>query len=77
MNWFLFGCPNKDFNAPENYLALHLKKFIWTSKFKNKVLSVVGFRYYFKTVLTELKVLREIREKKNNFDVWVDLYNLL
>ena len=77
MSEFLFGYLNKDSNDPVNYISLHLKKFIWTSKFRNKVLNFVGFRYYFKNVLTELKVLLEIREKKNNFNVWVELYNVL
>ena len=31
---FLFGYLDQTFNTPCNYLALHLKKFIWKTKFK-------------------------------------------
>ena len=77
MQQFLFGFHHKYTSDPENFLSLHLKKYIWVSKFKTKVLSLVGFRYYFKNVLKELKVLYDIREKKGNFNVWEELQTAL
>ena len=73
MQQFLFGFHHKYTSDPENFLSLYLKKYIWVSKFKTKALSLVGFRYYFKNVLKELKVLYDIREKKGNFNVREEL----
>ena len=77
MKQFLFGYLDKDAHSPENYLSLHLKKFIWSSKFKSKTLSLLGFKRYFKYILTENKVLCEIRGKKDEFNVWYSLYRIL
>ena len=77
MKQFLFGYLDKDADAPENYLSLHLKKFIWSSKFKHNSLTLLGFKRYFKYILTETKVLHEIRGEKDDFKVWVGLYSIL
>ena len=74
---FLFGYQNLQFNDPKNYLALVLKKFIWTSKFKFGNLSMVGFKYYLKSVLSNLKVLYNLQKNENKFDVWNNLFNIL
>ena len=74
---FLFGFQNLHFSDPKNYLVLVLKKFIWTSKFKFGNLSFVGFKFYLKSVLSDLKVLYNLQKKENNFDVWNNLFNIL
>ena len=74
---FLFGYQNLQFNNPKNYLALVVKKFIWTSKFKFGNLSMVGFKYYLKSVLSDLKVLYNLKKNENMFDVWNNLFNIL
>ena len=65
------------FDDPNNYLVLVLKCFIWISKFKTGTLSIVGFKNHLKSVLRDLKVLYNLQNKHNNFDVFNDLFNIL
>jgi hypothetical protein len=74
---FMFGYFNAPFNDPKNTLALVIKRYIWISKFKTGALSIVGFKNYLKTVLSELKVLYNLQNKNNNFNVWNNLFNIL
>ena len=74
---FLFGYQNLPFSDPKNYLVLVVKKFIWNSKFKNGTLSIVGFKKYLKSVLSDLKVLFVLQNKNNKFNEWNDLYEIL
>ena len=61
MEQVLFGYHKELFNEPKNYLMLVLKRFIWISKFKTGVLSIVGFKNHLKSVLRELKVLYNLQ----------------
>ena len=63
----LFGYHKELFNEPKNYLVLVLKQFIWISKFKTGVLSIVGFTNHLKSVLRELKVLYNLQNKNHIF----------
>ena len=75
---FLFGYLDKNYNTPQNYLILWIKKFIWKCKFKeNRNLSMMGFKNYLSQVLRDLKSLYEIKNKPANFAEWNDLYVLL
>ena len=75
---FLFGYLDQTFNTPSNYLILHLKKFIWNAKFKTPInLSMVGFKNYFKTILFDLKLIYDLKNKSAEFHVWNDLLALL
>ena len=65
------------YNDPKNMLALIIKRFIWTSKFRTGSLSIVGFKNHLKTVLSEYKVLYNLQNKNNNFNVWNDLFSIL
>ena len=73
----LFGYHKELFNEPKNYLVLVLKQFIWISKFKTGVLSIVGFTNHLKSVLRELKVLYNLQNKNNNLNVFNDLFSIL
>ena len=77
MRDFIFGILDESYSTPSNYLILHIKRFIWCSKFNTQSLSLVGFRNYFSNVLNELKIMYKLREKINDFDVWKPLMNLL
>ena len=75
---FLFGYLDRSFNAPENYLVLLLKKFIWSCKFKClRNLSIVGFKNYLAYALCDLKSLYLLKNKAAEFNVWNDLFVLL
>ena len=70
---FLFGIFEQPFSTPSNYLILHLKKYIWKSKFQQtNNLSLVGFKNYFGNVLDDLKMLYELENNSAEFHVWND-----
>ena len=74
---FLFGFFDVPPNDPKNYLALAIKRFIWISKFKTGSLSFVGFKTNLRSVLSDLKVLYNLQNKSNDFNVWINLFNVL
>ena len=74
---FLFGFLDVPYNDPKNMLVLITKRFIWISKFRTGSLSIVGFKNYLKTVLSEYKVLYNLQNKNTNFNVWNDLFSIL
>ena len=75
---FLFGYLDQPYNTPNNYLILHLKKFIWITKFKpTKSLNMVGFKNYFNKVIKDLKNIYDEIENSAAFLVWSDLIDLL
>ena len=76
-NTFLFGSNDTPIYSPLNYLTLHLKRFIWSSKFKTCTLSLVSFKTYFKKILTDLKTMYELKGIKNDFDVWLPIWSLM
>ena len=68
---FLFGYLNQKFDTPNNYLILHIKKYIWTTKFKDvNSLSVVGFKNYFNLIIRDLKRVYNEINKSAEFHVW-------
>ena len=78
MRDFIFGILDESYSTPSNYLILHIKRFIWCSKFNSQSLSLVGFKSYFKNVLKELKILYKLTEKNiSDFDVWKPLLSLI
>lgn len=74
---FLFGYLNETFDTPKNYLILWLKKFIWSSKFRNANLSVSGFKNYHSYVLSDLKNIYELKKEPAKFTEWNTLFNLV
>ena len=58
---FLFGYLELSFCIPKNYLTLAIKKYIWITKFKNKDLSLVGFRSFFKMHVTDLMIVLDMK----------------
>ena len=78
---FLFGYLDKPFNDPKNYLVLTIKRYIWTTKFKSGSLSFVGFKSHLKSVLSNLKVLYELKKElanvDNDFNVWNNIFSIL
>ena len=74
---FLFGFLDLPHNDPKNMLVLTTKRFIWISKFRTGSLSIVGLKNHLKTVLSEYKVLYNLQNKNNNFNVWNDLFSIL
>ena len=79
---FLFGYLNENSNTPKNYLILHLKKYIWSTKFKStNNLTLVSFKNYFKNILKDLEIIKKIENKKIDttaeFYVWNVLLDLL
>ena len=75
---FLFGYIDQAYNTPPNILVLHLKKYIWNTKFKSSnILSLVGFKNYFRIVLKDLKKIYELKDKSAMFNVWNDFHVLL
>ena len=76
-NQFLFGIHNEAFHSPKNYLMLIMKKYIWLTKFKTAVLTLVGFKSLLKSYLNELKHIFVIKNLPETFNEWNTLYNLL
>ena len=74
---FLFGYLDVPYADPKNYLVLTIKRFIWVSKFKTETLSFAGFKNHLKYVLSDLKVLKGLQNKSNDFNVWKDLFSIL
>ena len=75
---FLFGYIDQAYFTPPNILVLHLKKYIWNTKFKSSnILSLVGFKNYFRIVLKDLKKIYELKDKSAMFNVWNDFHVLL
>ena len=74
---FLFGYFELPFNDPKNYLCLIIKRFIWISKFNSGELSIVRFKTYLKSVLSDLQVLYDLKNKPNYFNVWNVLFSIL
>ena len=74
---FLFGYLDKAFDEPKNYLVLTIKRFIWISKFNPGSLSIVRFKTHLKSVLSDLKVLYDLKNTLNKFNVWNDIFSIL
>ena len=72
---FLFGNLNETFNHPKNYISLLIKKYIWATKFKSAILSIVGIKNFIKSCLRELKMIFVIKEKADLFNEWIILYS--
>ena len=73
----LFGYHKELFNEPKNYLVLVLNDLFGFQNLKIGVLSIVGFKNHLKSVLREWKVLYNLQNKNNNFDVFNDLFSIL
>ena len=74
----LFGNPNEPSNSLENTLILLVKKFIWSSKFKNSIPTLNGFKHVLKFYLDNLSVASEMLGKATEFDtIWGRLYYIL
>ena len=74
---FLFGYLDIAFDDPKNYLVLAIKRFIWISKFNPGSLSIVRFKTHLKSVFCDLKVLYDLKNTLNKFNVWNDLFSIL
>ena len=74
---FLFGFQNIQPYSPKNYICLVLKKYIWRTKFKSAILSLVGFKSQLKSYLCDLKYVFKFRNVPNQFNEWNNLYNAL
>ena len=68
---------NQNIENPKNLLSLLIKKYIWTSKFKTSLISLVGLRAYLKTYLDEIKTISIVRGKADSFKEWINLYSAL
>ena len=74
----LFGNHREKSNSLENTLILLGKKFLWTSKFKNSIPTINGFKNVLKWYLGNLAVTSEILGKSVEFDeMWGRLYYTL
>ena len=74
---FLFGYLDLNFSDPKNYLVLTIKRFIWISKFNSGLLSIVRFKTHLRSVLSDLKVLYDLKNISNSFNVWNDIFSIL
>ena len=74
---FLFGFQNIDFSSPKNYITLVLKKYIWSTKFKTKNLSLVGFKNLLKTYVRDIECIFEMQNKPEKFSDWNAVKNSL
>ena len=74
----LFGNPKEKSNSLENTLILLVKKFLWTSKFKESIPTLNGFKNVLKYYLDSLSVTYEILGNSVQFDeTWGRLYYTL
>ena len=74
---FLFGFQNILSYSPKNYICLVLKKYIWRTKFKSAILTMVGFKSQLKSYLCDLKYVFKFRNMPNQFNEWNNLYDAL
>ena len=74
---FLFGKAKAQIYSPKNFIPLVLKKYIWRSKFKTTILTLVGFKALLKSYLCDLKYLYEYKNIVVQFDEWNTLFELL
>ena len=74
----LFGNPKEKSNSLENTLILLVKKYIWCSKFKDSIPTLIGFKNVLKYYLNSLSVTYEILGNSVQFDeIWGRLYYIL
>ena len=74
----LFGNPNEKSDSLENSLILLVKKYLWTSKFKESLPTLNGFKNVLKYYLDSLSVTYEILGNSVQFDeIWGRLYYIL
>ena len=74
---FLFGFPKIEPYQPKNYITLVLKKYIWLTKFRTQVLTMVGFRAFLKSYICDLKFMFQFKNVPNKFNEWNTIYNAL
>ena len=72
---FIFGILKVPFYHPTNYLSLLIKKYIWQNKFRNAILNIVGIKGYLKSCIGELEIIVQIKDKAEQFDEWIIVYN--
>ena len=74
---FLFGIEDEPYYRPFNYIMLIIKKYIWTTKFGTATLSLVGFRSYLKSCVSNLIVILNIKPMPENVVEWEQIANSL
>ena len=76
-NHLLFGIHDEKFFSPKNYIILIIKKYIWITKFRSKVLNLVTFKSLLKSFLDDLKYMFAVKGMPEIFDEWNTIYDLL
>ena len=76
-NHLLFGVHDEKFFSPKNYIILIIKKYIWITKFRSKILNLVTFKSLLKSFLDDLKYMFDVKGMPEIFDEWNTIYDLL
>lgn len=74
---FLFGVHDRAWYDPQNIITFLLKKYIWSSKFKQLSISFIGFKHTLRMYSLDLS---QILLKRNNVEcseIWNAIYTLL
>ena len=74
---FLFGFTKEKFYGLNNYISLIIKKYIWLTKFRTGVLSLVAFKSLLKSYLEDLKYIFAMKDMPEVFTEWNMIYNML
>ena len=74
---FIFGYHDKNFYQPQNLISLIIKKYIWSIKFKNTILTMAGLKSLIKTYVSDLKFIFVLKNMPERYDEWNTILNNL
>ena len=74
---FLFGFLDQKSHSPSNFTSLVLKKYIWKTKFRSAILSMVGFKAALKSYLCDLKYYFVFKNQSELFNEWNTVFDEL
>ena len=74
---FLFGVHDRACYDPQNIITLLLKKYIWSSKFKQLSISFIGFKHTLRMYSLDLSQILLQRNNVECSEIWNTIYTLL